>query len=95
MKYVRWKRYGFTHIMLDNPPTHRWGGPTTLCGNSATHYRSFRLGWVSVTEKKQGLKTGDLDPRLLAPSEKDDKKRPLCGTCKKAAEKIRRKAATA
>jgi hypothetical protein len=93
MKYVRWKRYGFTHILPENPGRSRWGGPKTLCGNDSRHYNNFRLPtWgPSVTEQAQGLRAGDIDPRLLPPSDKDDGKRPLCGACKKAADKLNRK----
>ena len=87
MKYVRWKRYGFTHVIADKPKQTRWGGVATVCGNDATHYNGFRISWLSLAEKKAGLKKGDLDPKLLAPSDKDDGKRPLCGACAKYVEK--------
>lgn len=77
MKFVRWKRYGFTHIVDENPSFkgRKWlrgfAGGFTVCGNW-WHNTSFR------DEYQMGL---------LPPSKQDNGKRPLCGNCKKYLEK--------
>lgn len=81
MKYVRWKQYGFTHIIPE-------GGNKTFCGNDFRHYGNFRIGYVYPALEKAGLRKGDPDPRVLAPSFEDDGKRPVCGACAKAKAKI-------
>lgn len=74
MKFVRWKRYGFTHIVRDEEheqltPWHYKGG-TTVCGN----------WWQDFVFQGD---YGRYVKGLLAPSETDDEARPLCGLCKK------------
>jgi hypothetical protein len=78
VRFVRWKRYGFTHVLREEEGEPlifgmRTGG-TTLCGN---WWHSFIF-----QDEDYFARNGK---GLLPPSDADDGARPLCGACRKIA----------
>jgi hypothetical protein len=81
VKFVRWKRYGFTHIVKEvgDPPRiatepiafGRSTGGSTVCGN---WWHEFVFQGDFFERHGKGL---------LPPSDTDDEARPMCGLCKK------------
>lgn len=104
MKFVRWKRYGFTHIVDERPIlwSNRRAGKTSTTDRTHQIRPRWMQGWVGgftvcgnwwhATAFNKPLRGMEQYYKGLLPlSEKDDEARPLCGTCKKHLKKMENK----
>lgn len=85
LTYVRWKQYGFTHIVNPNKKTRTW------LGYDLNEYAKGNTVQKEYTETFDITLCGNRPYSDAAYMKTDDGKRPLCGTCKKIAEKAQQK----
>jgi hypothetical protein len=94
--YVRWKPYGFTHLVEEEkvnehgPMQPRYDERPPILGRSVCG-NEFHIMFPNKRYfAHQRLESSGVPQGKLAPSKEDDNKRPLCGTCRRRLEKENR-----